>query len=79
MLTQTNRVAVITGAAGGVGQSTVKKFAEQGYTVIGTDIEPDGLFEHASVSYRACDVTSEQTGKHSQTRSSPNTESLMYW
>ena len=54
------RVAVITGAAGGVGQSTVKKFAEQGYTVIGTDIRvPDGLFEHSSVTYRACDVTSE--------------------
>ena len=55
-----NRVAVITGAAGGVGQSTVKKFAEQGYTVIGTDIRlPDGLFEHECVSYRTCDVTSE--------------------
>ncbi|MDG1034009.1 MAG: SDR family NAD(P)-dependent oxidoreductase, partial [Luminiphilus sp.] len=55
-----NRVAVITGAAGGVGQSTVKKFAEQGYTVIGTDIRlPDGLFKHDCVSYRTCDVTSE--------------------
>ena len=60
MSTQTNRVAVITGAGGGVGQSTVKKFAEQGYTVIGTDIRvPEGLFEHSRVSYRACDVTSE--------------------
>ena len=54
------RVAIITGAAGGVGQSTVKKFAENGYIVIGTDIRlPDGLFEHACVSYRTCDVTSE--------------------
>ena len=58
--TQNKRVAVITGAAGGVGQSTVKKFAEHGYTVIGTDIRvPDGLFEHPEVSYRACDVTRE--------------------
>ncbi len=54
------RVAIITGAAGGVGQSTVKKFAENGYIVIGTDIRlPDGLFEHDCVSYRTCDVTSE--------------------
>ena len=54
------RVAIITGAAGGVGQSTVKKFAENGYVVIGTDIRlPDGLFEHDCVSYRTCDVTSE--------------------
>ena len=54
------RVAVITGAAGGVGQSTVRKFAECGYTVIGTDIRlPEGLFEHDHVSYQTCDVTSE--------------------
>ena len=54
------RVAIITGAAGGVGQSTVKKFAENGYIVIGTDIRLlDGLFEHDCVSYRTCDVTSE--------------------
>ena len=54
------RVAIIAGAAGGVGQSTVKKFAENGYIVIGTDIRlPDGLFEHDCVSYRTCDVTSE--------------------
>ena len=54
------RVAIITGAAGGVGQSTVKKFAENGYIVIGTDIRlPDDLFEHDCVSYRTCDVTSE--------------------
>ena len=49
--TQNKRVAVITGAAGGVGQSTVQKFAEHGYTVIGTDIRgPDGLFEHPEAS-----------------------------
>lgn len=54
------RVAVITGAAGGVGQSTVRKFAECGYTVIGTDIRlPEGLFEYDHVSYQTCDVTSE--------------------
>ena len=60
MSNENNRVAVITGAAGGVGQSTVKKFVEHGYTVIGTDIRlPEGLFEHPSVSYQTCDVTSE--------------------
>ena len=32
------RVALVTGAAGGVGQATVEQLARDGYRVIGTDI-----------------------------------------
>jgi NAD(P)-dependent dehydrogenase (short-subunit alcohol dehydrogenase family) len=34
------RFAVVTGAAGGIGQAIVQEFAANGYTVIGTDLVP---------------------------------------
>lgn len=44
----TQRFAVITGAAGGIGQAIVQEFAAHGFTVIATDLvpEPEGLGAH---------------------------------
>lgn len=35
------KVAVVTGAAGGIGQATVRRLAAEGATVLATDVEPD--------------------------------------
>lgn len=40
-----DKVAVITGAAGGIGRSLVKRFCEEGAHVVATDINPAGLEE----------------------------------
>lgn len=34
------RVALVTGAAGGIGSATVVRLVEQGYAVVGVDVEP---------------------------------------
>ena len=36
-------MAVVSGAAGGIGRATALKLAEEGYTVIGTDTNVQGL------------------------------------
>ena len=53
------RVALVTGAAGGVGQSTVEKLAAEGCIVIGTDIRAIDGTPPEGVIYRQHDVTSE--------------------
>ena len=40
MNTETTRVALITGAAGGIGRATVRRFADAGWRVIGVDRAP---------------------------------------
>lgn len=40
-----DKVAVITGAAGGIGRSLVQRFCEEGTHVVATDINPDGLIQ----------------------------------
>ena len=37
-----DRIALVTGAAGDIGSATAKRFAEEGATVILSDINPDG-------------------------------------
>lgn len=50
------RVAVITGAAGGIGSATVSVFLEAGWKVIGTDIRhPDNFPEEAKLV--KCDIS----------------------
>jgi len=53
------KVAVITGAAGGIGSETARLFAEQGATVVGVDLGPDAEGEIALQT----DVTDEQQVK----------------
>ena len=53
------QIALITGAAGGIGRAVVAAFCEAGADVIATDIVADGgEFPSESVSYRRYDVTS---------------------
>jgi 3-oxoacyl-[acyl-carrier protein] reductase len=51
------QVAVITGAAGGIGRAVVRVFSEAGAEVIATDIVADGGKFPDRVTYRQCDVT----------------------
>jgi len=53
------RVALVTGAAGGVGQATVEQLARDGYRVIGTDIREVENPSPDNVVYRQHDVGSE--------------------
>ena len=39
------RIAVVTGAAGGMGRAISKKLAEDGFSIVGMDIDEDGLAE----------------------------------
>jgi len=49
------KVCVVTGAAGGIGAATVKRFQEEGATVVGVDLVPDSPGDLAVVA----DVTDE--------------------
>ena len=54
------RVVLITGAAGGLGQASVKRFVSSDHIVIGTDIRlREDLFAHGQVIYQEADITSE--------------------
>jgi len=52
------RIALVTGAAGGIGKATSLALAEAGALVIATDIAERADFGTASVRYRRYDVTS---------------------
>jgi NAD(P)-dependent dehydrogenase (short-subunit alcohol dehydrogenase family) len=50
------KICVITGAAGGIGSATAKRFQEEGATVVGVDLEANSPGDLAL----ACDVTDEE-------------------
>ena len=52
-----NRVAIVTGAASGIGQATARRFIGEGATVIGVDRDTDGLESTAELTAVAADVT----------------------
>ena len=45
------KTAIVTGAAGGIGFGTVKKFVEEGYLVIGMDLVPEQTAEKRYASF----------------------------
>jgi NAD(P)-dependent dehydrogenase (short-subunit alcohol dehydrogenase family) len=49
------KICVVTGAAGGIGSATVKRFQDEGATVVGVDLAADSPGDLAL----ACDVTDE--------------------
>ena len=49
------KICVVTGAAGGIGSATVRRFQEEGATVVGVDLADDSPGDLAL----ACDVTDE--------------------
>ena len=53
------RIAVVTGAAGGLGQAIANKLLNDGMHVIGVDIDAAGLNKMASDSFegQVCDLT----------------------
>ncbi|MAS04982.1 MAG: short-chain dehydrogenase [Ahrensia sp.] len=53
------QVALVTGAAGGIGRATTLALAEAGAKVIATDIVDDCDYGTPSVTYRKFDVTSQ--------------------
>ncbi|MCM8737674.1 SDR family oxidoreductase [Azospirillum sp. A1-3] len=61
------QVAVVTGAAGGIGRATALALAQAGARVLATDIHASAVFDHERIDYQALDVTSrasvEQTVK----------------
>lgn len=52
----TGNVALVTGAASGIGQATAVVLAANGLTVVGTDVDEDGLAETAAIA-EECDVS----------------------
>ena len=52
------RVALVTGAAGGIGKATALALAEAGATVIATDLGDSADFEDPAIHYLKYDVTS---------------------
>jgi NAD(P)-dependent dehydrogenase (short-subunit alcohol dehydrogenase family) len=64
---EAKKVVLITGAAGGLGSSLVKRFAENGYRVIAVDIDPIKLSKleyNEHIIRITADITStEQVGK----------------
>ena len=56
---QTRRVAIVTGASGGIGEATARALQAAGYRVFGTYRRPPAT-RVVGVEYLACDVTSDE-------------------
>jgi NAD(P)-dependent dehydrogenase (short-subunit alcohol dehydrogenase family) len=57
---QTRRVAVVTGASGGIGEATARALHAAGYRVFGTYRRPPST-RSPGIEYLACDVTSDES------------------
>jgi NAD(P)-dependent dehydrogenase (short-subunit alcohol dehydrogenase family) len=57
---QTRRVAIVTGAAGGIGEASARALQAVGYRVFGTYRRPP-VTRAPDIEYLACDVTSDES------------------
>ncbi|WP_251551263.1 SDR family NAD(P)-dependent oxidoreductase [Neobacillus muris] len=55
-----NKVLVVTGAQGGMGKETVKRFIEEGAFVVAVDLNVDGVEETKTLLPIAADLTKEE-------------------
>lgn len=57
------RVAVVTGAASGIGRACAEAFADRGAAVAALDIEPavETRFQHANIEGVVCDITNDNS------------------
>ncbi|WP_042454083.1 SDR family NAD(P)-dependent oxidoreductase [Neobacillus dielmonensis] len=55
-----NKVLVVTGAQGGMGKETVKRFLEEGAFVVAADLNVDGVVETEALLPVAADLTKEE-------------------
>jgi NAD(P)-dependent dehydrogenase (short-subunit alcohol dehydrogenase family) len=53
------KVAVVTGAARGIGAATAQRFSREGWQVIGLDVLPPDLPAQVEVVHHICDITDE--------------------
>lgn len=60
MLRLENEVFVVTGAQGGMGKETVKRFLEEGALVVAVDLNVDGVEESGQLLPVAADLTKEE-------------------
>lgn len=58
-----NKVAIVTGAARGIGAATVRRFADEGYAVYGLDVVDPLPGEEDGWHFRRCDVADEDSVK----------------
>lgn len=57
----TDRITVVTGAAGILGQATVRRFGECGATIVAVDCDAKRLEDVPSSAAHACDLTDESS------------------
>ncbi len=58
-----DKIALVTGAAGGIGKATAERFAEEGATVYAADLTSTTTFEVDGITSVLLDVTDEQAWK----------------
>ena len=58
-----DKIALVTGAAGGIGRATAERFAEEGATVFAADVQPATGYTSTRITPVVLDVTSEADWK----------------